>query len=26
MDTLGVDRAVVYPTLLNEYLPQIQDG
>jgi predicted TIM-barrel fold metal-dependent hydrolase len=25
MDTLGIDRAVVYPTLLNEYLPQIVD-
>jgi uncharacterized protein len=25
MDTLGVDRAVVYPTLINEYLPQIAD-
>lgn len=25
MDMLGVDRAVVYPTLLNEYLPQIRD-
>jgi predicted TIM-barrel fold metal-dependent hydrolase len=25
MDTLGIDRAVVYPTLLNEYLPQVQD-
>lgn len=25
MDTLGIDRAVVYPTLINEYLPQITD-
>jgi predicted TIM-barrel fold metal-dependent hydrolase len=25
MDTLGIDRAVVYPTLINEYLPQIVD-
>ena len=25
MDTLGVERAVLYPTLLNEYLPQIAD-
>lgn len=25
MDALGIDRAVVYPTLLAEYLPQIQD-
>ncbi len=25
MDRMGVDRAVVYPTLLNEYLPQIVD-
>ena len=25
MDTLGIDRAVVYPTLINEYLPQIAD-
>jgi predicted TIM-barrel fold metal-dependent hydrolase len=25
MDRLEVDRAVVYPTLLNEYLPQIAD-
>jgi predicted TIM-barrel fold metal-dependent hydrolase len=25
MDAMGVDRAVVYPTLLNEYLPQIED-
>ena len=25
MDVLGVDRAIVYPTLLNEYLPQIED-
>ena len=25
MDSLEVDRAVVYPTLLNEYLPQIED-
>ncbi len=25
MDALGVDRAVVYPTLINEYLPQIAD-
>jgi predicted TIM-barrel fold metal-dependent hydrolase len=25
MDMLGIDRAIVYPTLLNEYLPQIED-
>jgi uncharacterized protein len=25
MDALGIDRAVVYPTLINEYLPQIAD-
>ncbi len=25
MDALGIDRAVVYPTLINEYLPQITD-
>jgi predicted TIM-barrel fold metal-dependent hydrolase len=25
MDALGIDRAVVYPTLINEYLPQISD-
>jgi predicted TIM-barrel fold metal-dependent hydrolase len=25
MDAMGVDRAVVYPTLLTEYLPQILD-
>ena len=25
MDAMGVDRAIVYPTLLNEYLPQIAD-
>jgi predicted TIM-barrel fold metal-dependent hydrolase len=25
MDTLGIDRAVVYPTLINEYLPEIAD-
>jgi uncharacterized protein len=25
MDTVGIDRAVVYPTLLNEYLPMIVD-
>lgn len=25
MDAMGVNRAVVYPTLLNEYLPQILD-
>lgn len=25
MDAMGVDRAVVHPTLLNEYLPQIED-
>ena len=25
MDGMGIDRAVVYPTLLNEYLPEIED-
>ena len=25
MDAVGIDRAVVYPTLINEYLPQIID-
>jgi predicted TIM-barrel fold metal-dependent hydrolase len=25
MDAMGIDRAVVYPTLFNEYLPQIED-
>jgi predicted TIM-barrel fold metal-dependent hydrolase len=25
MDALGIDRAVVYPTLITEYLPQIID-
>ena len=25
MDLLGIDQAVVYPTLFNEYLPQVAD-
>jgi hypothetical protein len=25
MDELGVDQAIVYPTLFNEYLPQVTD-
>jgi uncharacterized protein len=25
MDTMGIDRALVYPTLVNEYLPQVED-
>ncbi|HLG66807.1 MAG TPA: amidohydrolase family protein [Acidimicrobiales bacterium] len=25
MDAMGIDRAVVYPTLLNEYLAQVED-
>jgi predicted TIM-barrel fold metal-dependent hydrolase len=25
MDALGIDQAIVYPTLFNEYLPQVTD-
>ena len=25
MDAMGVDQAIVYPTLFNEYLPQVRD-